>query len=179
MYWAVCIYRFYCQYDKSIVQSRGYIVAKIYWLDIGQENILPKICGKCKQEKPIGEFYLSKRDGHRTRCKPCHREDCIEYSKNGYHAKYNREYYSRPDIKEREKAYNREYVKRPHVKLRFFASRYVANAIKAGKLKREPCAMCGKEQVQAHHSDYSQPLMIVWLCLTCHRKIHALLRVKE
>ncbi len=138
-----------------------------------------KVCGKCKQEKPISEFYPSKRDGYRTRCKPCHREDCIEYGKNGYYARYNKAYYARPDIVEREKAYNKEYRKRPYVRVKQFAHKYVFNAIEAGEIKREPCAICEKEQAQAHHPDYSQPLMIVWLCLDCHRKVHSLLKVKE
>lgn len=45
-------------------------------------------------------------------------------------------------------------------------------AIRAGRINREPCASCGKSQVEAHHEDYSQPLLIVWLCPDCHRNIH-------
>lgn len=26
--------------------------------------------------------------------------------------------------------------------------------------------------IQAHHVDYDNPLMIVWLCIKCHRKVH-------
>jgi len=47
-----------------------------------------KICSKCKQERPVSEFYKSKRDGYRSRCKPCHREDRIEFEKTGYYEKY-------------------------------------------------------------------------------------------
>ena len=41
-----------------------------------------------------------------------------------------------------------------------------------GELQREPCALCGQEQGEAHHLDYNEPLLIVWLCGECHRKVH-------
>ena len=114
-----------------------------------------KVCGKCKQEKPISEFYPSKRDGYRSRCKLCHKEDCRGYAQTGYYAKY-----------------QTGYRQRANTKIKIFARNYTNNKIWAGKLQREPCAMCGKEQVQAHHLDYNQPLIIVWLCADCHRKVH-------
>jgi len=44
-------------------------------------------------------------------------------------------------------------------------------AIRTGKLKKEPCELCGEENVQAHHEDYSKPLEVRWLCPDCHRTI--------
>lgn len=35
--------------------------------------------------------------------------------------------------------------------------------------------ICGKEQSEAHHLDYEQPLMVMWLCSDCHTQIHRLL----
>ena len=132
-----------------------------------------KICGKCKQEIPISEFYKSKRDGFRSRCKPCNREDTQEYIKTGYY----REYYKRPEIIERRKPYMREYMrgytKQPDVAVKVFARHYLNNAITAGTINREPCTMCGKEQAHGHHEDYSKPLLVVWLCSGCHWKLHA------
>lgn len=49
----------------------------------------------------------------------------------------------------------------------------VANAIKAGRLEREPCAFCGSPDSEAHHHDYSKPLDIVWTCRLHHRRLHA------
>ena len=41
-------------------------------------------------------------------------------------------------------------------------------------VKKQPCEMCGKEKVEAHHDDYNKPLEIRWLCFECHRKWHKL-----
>lgn len=37
----------------------------------------------------------------------------------------------------------------------------------------EPCALCGKPNTVRHHPTYDQPLSIVWLCRSCHRRVHA------
>lgn len=54
------------------------------------------------------------------------------------------------------------------------AQNAVNNAIRDGKLKKLPCAMCGsQENVQGHHKDYSKALDVVWLCAKCHHRVHA------
>jgi len=45
-------------------------------------------------------------------------------------------------------------------------------ALKAGNLERQPCEICGKTEVEAHHEDYSEPLQVRWLCRHHHREIH-------
>lgn len=47
----------------------------------------------------------------------------------------------------------------------------VGNALRDGKLFRQPCEKCGK-RAQAHHDDYSKPLEVRWLCTTHHREHH-------
>lgn len=44
-------------------------------------------------------------------------------------------------------------------------------AIRAGKLIRLSCEVCGAAEAQAHHDDYSKPLDIRWLCRS-HHKLH-------
>lgn len=45
--------------------------------------------------------------------------------------------------------------------------------IKAGKLKRLPCEICGtNEAVQAHHDDYDKPMDVRWLCRKHHAEHH-------
>lgn len=53
------------------------------------------------------------------------------------------------------------------------ARSFVNNWIRRGKLARLPCARCGNQRSQAHHPDYAKPLLILWLCSSCHAKEHA------
>jgi hypothetical protein len=61
-----------------------------------------------------------------------------------------------------------------------FAGWLTRKLINLGELKPEPCESCGKpvssahrqRQVQAHHDDYRTPLVIRWLCPSCHVKWH-------
>ena len=54
-----------------------------------------------------------------------------------------------------------------------YKARYMAkNAITQGKLKRKSCQVCGEENAQAHHEDYSKPLDITWLCFKHHIEVH-------
>ena len=48
-------------------------------------------------------------------------------------------------------------------------------AIQSGLLIRsQVCDECGsKNYVDAHHSDYSRPLDVVWLCRSCHKRLHS------
>jgi hypothetical protein len=46
------------------------------------------------------------------------------------------------------------------------------NAIRTGALTRKPCGLCGSENAHAHHSDYSKPLEVQWLCHAHHMEKH-------
>lgn len=41
-----------------------------------------------------------------------------------------------------------------------------------GKLVLKPC-QCGSRRVEMHHTDYTKPLEVLWMCRTCHLKHHA------
>ena len=45
-------------------------------------------------------------------------------------------------------------------------------AIKIGKLKKNPCVVCGNVNSQGHHKDYFFPLNVVWLCPLHHAEKH-------
>lgn len=52
----------------------------------------------------------------------------------------------------------------------------VRDALKTGKLVKEPCEHANehcKGRVHAHHDDYSKPLEVHWLCAFHHRAEHA------
>lgn len=46
-----------------------------------------------------------------------------------------------------------------------------SNAIRDGRLIRQPCEVCGGK-AQAHHDDYSKPLDVRWLCTKHHAEWH-------
>jgi hypothetical protein len=49
----------------------------------------------------------------------------------------------------------------------------VNNAVKAGKLSKQPCAVCGSSaRIHGHHEDYSKPLEVIWLCPVHHKERH-------
>lgn len=51
----------------------------------------------------------------------------------------------------------------------------VGNAVRDGKLvKPDSCPKCGREsRIIGHHSDYSKPLEVEWMCNKCHHSLHA------
>lgn len=57
-------------------------------------------------------------------------------------------------------------------RLRYISSDKVKQAKRSGLLKEQPCVICGKPNVIAHHEDYLYPLRVVWLCASCHTKVH-------
>jgi hypothetical protein len=57
------------------------------------------------------------------------------------------------------------------------AHKLVFSAIRAGKLKSEPCTKCGENKTDAHHEDYSKPLEVIWFCHLCHGLRHKEIRL--
>jgi len=47
-----------------------------------------------------------------------------------------------------------------------------AHAIITGKLKRQPCSICGEIEVEAHHENYENAFNVIWLCKKHHRELH-------
>lgn len=48
-------------------------------------------------------------------------------------------------------------------------------AVRSGKIIRpKQCPHCNKKaKIQAHHSDYSKPLDVIWTCRQCHSALDA------
>ena len=47
----------------------------------------------------------------------------------------------------------------------------VSNAIRDGRLSKQPCRVCG-DDAHAHHKDYDKPLEVEWLCHKHHMEEH-------
>lgn len=45
-------------------------------------------------------------------------------------------------------------------------------AIRSRKVVRQPCSICGDPKSHGHHSDYSKPLDVIWLCRSHHAEWH-------
>lgn len=47
-------------------------------------------------------------------------------------------------------------------------------AVEAGKIKKPIiCSKCNlRRKIAAHHTDYSKPFKVMWVCYRCHSKIH-------
>ena len=56
-------------------------------------------------------------------------------------------------------------------RLKMNARAYLHTYIKRGKVQRGPCEVCGGK-AEAHHTDYSKPLDVRWLCRDHHPDEH-------
>lgn len=133
-----------------------------------------KECSKCKKLKHLSEFRDDKRNkcGKDSWCKKCHRKATQEWrSKNKDHIKRSKKIYYQ---KHRDKLIQsvRQYQQNNPVEYK--ARDCLNKAIKCGKIIRPLyCGLCGKRCTpDGHHSDYSKPYEVMWLCRSCHNKLH-------
>jgi len=134
-----------------------------------------KTCHKCGKEKDISDFYIHPKmaDGHLNNCKQCvkervslHREKNIEriraYDRiRGFHSGT-----LTLAISKKEWSVRNPEKRKAHLDVEF--------AIKSGILtKPSSCEICElKRKLYAHHTDYSEPLLVIWLCDKCHKDVH-------
>lgn len=146
-----------------------------------------KSCFKCHATKPLADFYRHGRmaDGHLNKCKECTKADTrANYAENvDQYREYERTRATLDHRVEARKAYaatdrgrdaarrgSRAFAQRNPIK--YAAKNACSNAIRDGRLIRQPCEVCGKEKAQAHHDDYSKPLEVRWLCTKHHAAWH-------
>lgn len=131
-----------------------------------------KKCSSCKELLDVSKFHKSKTGSHgvASYCKTCNakylqdwsnknRSRVNELSRKSYNN--NLHYFRKRDLKRR--------LEQPW---KIEAKNAVNYAIKVGKLKREPCVVCGKENVIGHHEDYSNKIDVTWLCRPHHIARH-------
>lgn len=131
--------------------------------------VLTKACFKCGITKPLDDFYRHAQmgDGHLNKCKDCTKADV----KANYRAHWNeiRAYEHERNQRPERKAKKREYYRRaPAQHMR--ARQAVNNAVRDGRLQKQPCDVCGA-RAEAHHDDHSRPFDVRWLCFRHHREI--------
>jgi len=79
---------------------------------------------------------------------------------NAYNAKYREEH--REDINAYSALYKKMYPER-------IAAKHQAQLAYPDK---EACCLCGEIATDRHHPDYRYPLLIVYLCRSCHVRLH-------
>lgn len=148
---------------------------------------MKKWCRQCEQEVRTADYYrhLYAADGLMAVCKACHRTNvrANRTAKADYYRAFDRARANLPHRVEAREAYaqtpegkaalrrgTKAWERRNPVKKA--ANTAVNNAIRDGRLVRQPCEVCGAEKAQAHHDDYSKPLDVRWLCTTHHAEWH-------
>ena len=129
-----------------------------------------KTCFKCKETKDVTKFYKHRSavDGRFGKCKSCTKNDVTanRLKRIDFYREYDRKRGCRQPYEKK-----REYIKRNPEK--HIAHYLLGNAIRSGKIKREPCEACGIDKyIHGHHEDYSKPLDVTWLCAACHSGLH-------
>lgn len=131
-----------------------------------------KTCIRCGATKGNAEFYAhpSMSDGVDSKCKECAKAATrTNYERTNGRSGYEQRRFKDPARKAKILVYQRASRARDPVK--YAARTAVGNAVRDGKLVRQPCRLCGSTtKVQAHHHDYSKPLDVEWLCFRCHRE---------
>ena len=130
-------------------------------------------CITCLKEKPVTEYYRHKlaKDGLFGECKECVRARARENrrKKLAYYRNYDLERQKTPERKDHKmRMQRRSNLLFPEKRK---ARHAVNNAIRDGRFERQPCEICG-EFGEAHHSDYSNPFAVRFLCVKHHRILY-------
>ena len=132
-----------------------------------------KRCFKCREVKALDEFYKhpDTLDGHLNKCKSCTKRDVKEN-----YASHREKYSLYEKVRNlnpfrRTSRLSHQRTRREKHPEKYHARTAVGNAIRDGRLIKQPCRICGNPKSQAHHHDYSKPLDVDWLCFKHHREI--------
>jgi hypothetical protein len=140
-------------------------------------------CRICKIPKPESDYYKLKKasNGLQYMCKVCFGKALKKYPKDKEKERVRCLLKSRKQRAESPEKYRKYWMERYRKnggrkkylqKIR--ARESLHKAVKFGKIiKPDVCVECGSSgRIEAHHADYSRPLMVTWLCCTCHGKRH-------
>lgn len=146
---------------------------------------MDKFCGGCEQSRPTSAFGVSRssEDGLNSRCRECVNAQARDARAKKASKKPAGWKKKTADMRAYRVAWNAAhpgYATRKHAewlsrnRWRQRVKDATRRAVKAGRIAKWPCEVCGSEHVDAHHPDYSAPLAVVWLCREHHREVHAM-----
>ena len=143
-----------------------------------------KHCKKCGALKAVHDFYA--RDGACKECRKAgvrqnyaqNREHYREYEQSRallpHRVEARERYMATENGREKSNSGKRAYIARNGEKRHAHIA--VENAVRDKKLFKSPCCTApgcyGTENIQGHHTHYSEPLSVVWLCGSCHAQLH-------
>ena len=132
---------------------------------------MKKNCKICGIEKEIEDYYTHKQmaDGHLNICKECVKIRVRQHAHTEYGRMVEKKWLKTPKGKAKKKRHLYRFRKLNPDKER--AHNLAKHALDNGKIKRQPCEICGDINTQKHHPDYSRPLYVRWLCFKHHRMV--------
>lgn len=159
-----------------------------------------KKCFKCGQAKELDCFYKHGQmgDGHFNKCIECAKRDANDHRlKNLERIRaYDRERGRLPHrlkanrlrnrigdkktnnkkwyLEHKAKILEKQRIWRKNNRLQYCARGMLDNAVRDKRIiKPEICSVCGdKTKLHGHHEDYYKPLDVIWVCVSCHGKLH-------
>jgi len=147
-----------------------------------------KLCKNCGIKKGDDKFHFraASVDGLAAKCKSCQSEYDKARANNPDRVEARKEYAKTEAGIEAQKRGRKKWVANNKGKIYEITKSYrqrnpnkhkahgkISYAIKCGQIKKMPCEVCGgKENLHAHHDDYSYALTIRWLCATHHKQWH-------
>ena len=150
-----------------------------------------KRCPRCGLSLPMRGFSRCRfrKDGFQCWCKTCigtvQRALPLSIDVRKQNAERCRQWAAgrRGELRKKKAAWYKKNVKERRARAKAYyyvnkdksaAHRIVKQALRSGILaKPESCSKCGAvtERLEAHHSDYARPLLVAWLCVSCHRRL--------
>ena len=123
-----------------------------------------KVCYQCNASKPLSAFNRHAQSplGHWNVCKVCRRQQNQEWYKNRG---------GKETVRRNVKAWRKRTGYPGWSDAQHEHARNLAQAaLRRGKLRRQPCEICGDTRSQMHHPDYAKPLEVKFLCQRHHKE---------
>lgn len=146
-----------------------------------------KRCSKCKQTKPVGEFYRNKwmADGYANQCTICFKETHKKYRDSDKGKRRDLRYRSTDEWREMHNKASRKYKQTEASKAsyadyyqrnkqKFLSRGRVHERVSSGLMQPAtafPCAHCGQPALEYHHHlgyDDVHSFDVIPLCKKCH-----------
>ena len=134
-----------------------------------------KFCCKCNRILSIRCFSKQSRarDGLHSHCNPCNREGVALWRKRN--SGYIKKYYLKKRVKKLRMANLIKYKNKNKDKIKAWTK--FRWELSQGRIKKpDSCSACGmytrSRNLHGHHSDYSKPCDVIWLCNICHTNLH-------